>query len=384
VKLLVVGGSGYLGGAVVAAAAGLLGVETLSLSRSGYPAAWRGCGPEGWAPRSPQAPQSPHAPHAPHAPQVLAGDATAPDFGLSGPAWDEVCEEVTHVVLAHGSVRWDCPPSEALALHDTGMRTVLASLRRLRALRRVVHVSSLLVLGRAEGRVGNRELFVGQRFRNWYEYGKYCAERRVRDSRDLPINVVRLGPVLGPHPAGLPLDTTHGILAALPYLLTGGPAHLDRRGDYPCYACDIDSAAHVIIDALTTPATGRTWSWYDPELPTLAQVYTDLCAAWGRVPVLVDMPALRPALRLLSRRVGVVGELLDYSRPWFELDPDVLSDLPGGEPPASGGDYALATGRYLREKGRLTSRRALGYDDHRPAAPPDPHMSGSAMAGMTR
>ncbi len=340
-KLLVVGGSGYLGCAV-AAVADRIGVETLSLSRSGYHALGRA--PEAQVPRS------------------LVGDATRGDFGLSGAALDEVREEVTHVVLAHGSVRWDCSPSEALALHDTGIRTVLASLRRLRALRRVVHVSSLLVLGRAAGPVGNRELFVGQRFRNWYEYGKYCSERRVRDARDLPINVVRLGPVLGPHPAGLPLDTTHGILAALPYLLAGGPAHLDRRGDYPCYASDVESAARVIVDAIETPSTGRTWSWYDPELPTLAQVYTDLCAAWGRVPVLVDAPALRPALRLFSRRVGVATELLDYSRPWFELAPDVLSDLPG-ERPASGGDYVLATGAYLRERGRLTGQRRR---DHAP------------------
>jgi nucleoside-diphosphate-sugar epimerase len=325
-KLLVVGGSGYLG-AAVAAAADRDGVETLSLSRSGRHAVGR----------------------------ALAGDATRADFGLSGAALDEVRAEVTHVVLAHGSVRWDCSPSEALALHDTGMRTVLTSLRRLRALCRVVHVSSLLVLGRADGPVGNRELFVGQRFRNWYEYGKYCAERRVRDARDLPVNVVRLGPVLGPHPAGLPLDTTHGVLAGLPYLLAGGPAHLDRRGDYPCFVSDVASAARVIMDALAAPATGRTWSWFDPELPTLAQVYTDLCAAWGRVPVLIDAPALRPALRLFSRRVGVAAELLDYSRPWFELAPDVLADLPG-ERPAPGGDYALATGRCLRERGRLMCR----------------------------
>ncbi|WP_239380785.1 MULTISPECIES: SDR family oxidoreductase [unclassified Frankia] len=327
-KLLVVGGSGYLGRAV-AVAADRAGAQTLSLSRSGYHPAGPGAAGTG-----------------------LVGDATRPGFGLSGAALEEVREEVTHVVLAFGSVRWDCPPSEALAVHDTGMRTVLASLRQLRALTRVVHVSSLLVLGRAEGLVGNRELFVGQRFRNWYEYGKYCAERRARDAGDLPVNIVRLGPVLGAPPAGLALDTSHGLLAALPYLLTGGPVHLDRRGHYPCYVSEVGSAAQVIMNALNAPSTGQTWSWYDPDLPTLAQVYTDLCAAWGRIPRLVDVPALRPVLRLASRRVGVIPELLDYSRPWFELAPDILSDLPGDRP-VSGGDYVTTTGRHLRDRGRV-------------------------------
>src|SRR4051812_23639022 len=150
-SLLVLGGSGYLGQAVVDRARAR-GTTVLAVSRSGATAAGEG----------------------------LRGDVLRPGFGLPDGVLERLADEVTHGVMAHGSVDWTCSPSEAAAVHDSGMQTVLRSLRALPRLARAVHVSSLLVLGRATGTLGNRELFVGQNFRNWYEYGKYCAEHHVR------------------------------------------------------------------------------------------------------------------------------------------------------------------------------------------------------------
>jgi len=325
--VLVIGASGYLG-AAVATASRDAGHEVLALSRSGG-------GDVG---------------------EPLAGDVRRPALGLSAAQSRRVRDEVTHVVLTFGSVAWTCGPTEAVETHSNAMVNTLRYLREFTALRRVVHVSSLLALGRAEGRVTNRELYTGQRFRNWYEYGKYCAERHVRDATDLPTRVVRFGPLLGADVRGRPLDTRTGLPAVFPHLLAGYPVHLAKRGDYPCYVGDVRTAADVVLRALAEPGDGQTWSWFDPRMPSLAEVFREVCRPWGVVPRIIDAKPWGRISRLLADRVGTVPELTDYDEPWFDLDPKVLDEIPGGAP-AAGPDYLAETGRALREHGAVVGTR---------------------------
>jgi nucleoside-diphosphate-sugar epimerase len=316
-NVLILGGSGYLGTAIAHACV-RTGAEVRVLSRRGAASVGEG----------------------------VRGDVRTPRLGLSADALARVRAETTHVVLSFGSVSWTCSPGEALETHSVAMRSVLAFLQELPALQQAVHLSSLLVLGRAKGRMTNRELYTGQRFRNWYEYGKYCAERHVRDAADLPIGSVRLGPVLGPDPRGGRPDTGSGLLTVFPHLLAGYPVHLSGRGDFPCWVTDVASAAEVVLKALTAPIGRDTWSWFDPAMPTLAEVFTEVCRPWGVVPRIVDAQPLRRVTRLFSDRVGTPRELVDYAEPWFDLDPAVLKEIP--EPwPAPDPDYLGATGRAL-------------------------------------
>ncbi|SFQ03094.1 Nucleoside-diphosphate-sugar epimerase [Amycolatopsis arida] len=319
-NVLVVGGSGYLGAGITQACL-RAGARVRVVSRRGTAAAGEG----------------------------VRGDVRRPRLGLPADVLARVRAETTHAVLCFGPVSWATGPGEALETHDAGMRTVLAFLRELPALEQAVHVSSLLALGRAKGRVTNRELYTGQRFRNWYEYGKYRAERLVRDAMSAgapPIGVVRFGPVLGPDPRGGRPDTEHGLPAAFPHLLAGYPVHLGRRGDFPCWVTDVHSAAEVVVTALRAPIGRRTWTWFDPALPTLREVFIEVCRPWGTVPKIVDAGPLGRLTRLLGERVGTVPELVDYAEPWFDLDPAVLREIP--EPwPTPEPDYLGATGRAL-------------------------------------
>ena len=319
-KVLVVGASGYLGSSV-AVACERAGHPVLALSRRGHCASGT----------------------------AIVGDVRRPDLGLPPEQVRRIRDEVTHVVLCFGSVAWNCGPSEAVEVHSGAMLGTLRFLSGLPGLRRVVHVSSLLVLGRAQGRVSNRDLYVGQRFRNWYEYGKYCAERHVRDAVDLPARIVRFGPLLGLDPRGLPVDTSTGLPAALPYLLAGYPVHLAQRGEFPCYVGDVAAAAEVVVRALTEPGDGTsTWSWFDPRMPTLAEVFREVCRPWGVLPRIVSARPWGALTRLLADRVGAMPELADYAEPWFDLDPGVLDEIPGGAP-AGDPDYLAETGRALRQ-----------------------------------
>ncbi|NEA29350.1 NAD-dependent epimerase/dehydratase family protein [Actinomadura bangladeshensis] len=316
-KVLVVGASGYLGGAVCARLE-RAGHEVIGLSRSGGGPARR----------------------------TVRGDVTRPSLALAGDALDEVRAEATHIVTAFGSVDWDAGPAEALDLHAAGVRNVLALARGCERFAGLVHVSSLLALGRASGRVGNRELYVGQTFRNWYEYGKYAAEGLVRAARDVPSTNVRFGPLLGVPAQPGTLSARHGLLAAVRPLLQGYPVHLRGGGEFPCYPGEVTGAAEVVGRAVEAPAAGATWTWFDPDDPTLADVLRAVCRPLGRVPRIVDSAAMGRLQRALASRAGVPPALLGYAEPWFDLDPAVLDAVPGGPPRCPAG-YLEATGREV-------------------------------------
>ncbi|HEX8052756.1 MAG TPA: SDR family oxidoreductase [Thermoleophilaceae bacterium] len=317
-RVLVVGGTGFVGAEVVARLAAV-GVDVVSLSRSGTAVAGEG----------------------------VSGDARAPDMGLRGDALRDLLESVTHVVSSFGTVDWDSGP-RIVELHEAGTRNVLDLAARMPNLERLVHVSSVLALGRAEGVVGNADLDVGQTFRSWYDYAKFTAERRVRLEESLPWRVLRLGPVLGVGAAGAP-SAHAGILAALPPLVRGYPVHLTDRGAFPCYPTDAAAAAEVTRRALFEPGDHDAWTWFDPDSPTLGQVFVGLCAAWNVLPRIVEARAWGGASQLLARRFGAPDVLLSYSEPWVDLAPDVLEAIPGELPRCEPG-YLEATSAALHAR----------------------------------
>jgi nucleoside-diphosphate-sugar epimerase len=317
-RVLVVGGTGFVG-AEVAARLAADGIDVVSLSRSGTAVAGRG----------------------------IAGDARAPDLGLRGEELRDVLGSVTHVVSCFGSVDWDAGP-RIVELHEIGTRNVLGLAARLPHLERLVHVSSVLALGRAEGMVGNDDLELGQTFRSWYDYSKFVAERTVRREGSLPWRVLRVGPVLGVGAAGAP-SARSGILSVLPPLVRGYPVHLRERGAFPCYPTDVAAAAEVARRALLEPGDGDAWTWYDPASPTLGEVLVGHCAAWNMLPRIVESRSWGAASQVLARRVGVPDVLLSYAEPWVELTPDVLESIPGELPGCEPG-YVEATGAALRAR----------------------------------
>jgi nucleoside-diphosphate-sugar epimerase len=315
--VLVVGGSGFLGQAV-AQALNARDTQAIALSRSGHTKSGRG----------------------------IVGNATLPTLGLDAASASELKASVTHIVSCFGSVDWSAGPRQALDLHLAGTRQVLDFAADCPHLQRLVHVSSVLALGRATGTISNRELSVGQTFRNWYEYGKHVAECEVRREQRFPWRVLRLGPILGLLD-GIAPSPAHGLQAAVPFLVRGYPAHLAERGNFPCYVTDVHRAAAVTAQALYADDAGHTWTWFDPLLPSLAEVLTSLCAAWNVVPRIVDLPWLAHLTRLTARQTGLPTALHEYAEPWVDIDADVVSQL-ATTTPASRDDYLLLTGEAMR------------------------------------
>lgn len=297
-RALVIGGTGFVGSAVVRAFE-QRGIDVVTLSRSGHAFAGEG----------------------------VRGDVRSHDLGLS----DELRRSITHVVSAFGSVDWGAGPRLAMELHQQGTRTALRFAASCPRLEKFVHLSSVLVLGRrSEGPPIVDELELGQSFRSWYEYGKFLAEREVRAS-SVPWRAVRVGGVLGANPDVLP-DPAHGILAVVPGLLRGYPLHLSDHGRFPCYPTDVMVAGEVLARAALDEGSGDVWTYFDHENPSLAEVLTRLCRPWGVVPRIVDLPLLNPFSRFLAERLGTPRETLEYTEPWPEIPVEVLNLLPADLP----------------------------------------------------
>jgi nucleoside-diphosphate-sugar epimerase len=219
----------------------------------------------------------------------------------------------------------------------------------------VVHVSSVSVLGRAEGQVGNRTLSVGQTFRNWYEYAKYRAEAIARDERRFPVAVVRFGALLGPAPADV-IPLIGGPVQAVPYLLQGLPLLLENGGRYPLYAGDVAAAAAVVAELAYASDPPAVCTYFDPELPTLAELLYELCRPWNCMPRLLEAgKSTRWLQRIVAGRVGLTESTLAYDSPLPYLDPAELRALPTPVPEERPG-YVAAMARLLHASSRSLAR----------------------------
>jgi long-chain acyl-CoA synthetase len=138
--------------------------------------------------------------------EVVRGDMTAPDLGLSPRDRDAVFGRVDRVIHCAASIRFDLPLDQARRENVASTAAVLDLCRRLRARGRsgrLDHVSTAFVAGTRLERVGEEELFVGQAFRNTYEQTKCEAEALCRDARnDIPVVIHRPSIVVGRQSTG--------------------------------------------------------------------------------------------------------------------------------------------------------------------------------------
>jgi thioester reductase-like protein len=193
--------------------------------------------------------------------EAVAADLTKPGLGLSQRRRERIAARVDQVIHSAASVSFSLPLNESRRVNVAGTRRVLALAELARehgGLERYVHVSTAYVAGAHPGRFHERDLDVGQAFRNPYEQSKYEAERLVR-AHDLPTTVVRPSIVVG--------DRRSGWTAAFNVLYW--PLRAFARGLYeavpaipsaPVDVVSIDYVADAIHALSSNPATiGQTF-----------------------------------------------------------------------------------------------------------------------------
>jgi nucleoside-diphosphate-sugar epimerase len=160
-------------------------------------------------------------------------------------------------ILVHcaAAVSFSQSLEEARAINVEGTRRVLAAAAAMPSLERFVHVSTAYVGGTHAGVFRERDLDVGQGFRNTYEQTKFEAEQIVRES-GLPFRVVRPSIVVGESTTGWTssFNVLYPPLQALARgLVSSIPAHPDAIVD----VVPVDHVADVIEAAMAWP-TGPT------------------------------------------------------------------------------------------------------------------------------
>lgn len=252
--------------------------------------------------------------------ELLVGDVTAMDLGLSGPEFRRVTDqahEVLHLAAVH-TLSGDRRAAEAVNVNGTA--NVLAFARAFRHLDRLVHFSSAYVSGKRTGVIMEDELEMGQAFRNAYEETKHQAEVLVRRAADrLPTIVIRPAGVVGDSRTG-EIDRFDSVYH-IGMLLVGSPVAIPipqaGEGSAPLNLLPVDYVIDAVHAIVHHPASlGKAFHVVDPNPLPARRVYEAIAARAGKrlprysVPVNLTKALLR--IPGLERFASVSHEAIDY------------------------------------------------------------------------
>ena len=217
--------------------------------------------------------------------QVLVGDVTNMDLGLSGREYRLLTKEVT--CIHHMAARYHLGHSkdEVQQVNVGGTRGAIELALEANRLRRFVFWSTAHVSGQREGVVMEDELQVGQIFRNCYEHSKYAAEKIVRSlSRRVPATVLRPSLIVGDSKSGEigRYDGPYSFIAVLMNSQFEVQLPLSNSGVGPLNIIPIDylvDAAYVLSRVEAT--VSKTFHVVDPAPLSVKSVY-DLVADQAR------------------------------------------------------------------------------------------------------
>lgn len=127
---------------------------------------------------------------------IARGDIEKDRLGMEPKAWDALAANTSAVIHGAASVSFTLPIDEARNVNVEGTRRILDLAKAANA--RVDYVGTAYVAGDRHGIAYERELDVGQPFRNTYEHTKMEAEKLARArSADQPIAIHRPSIIVG-------------------------------------------------------------------------------------------------------------------------------------------------------------------------------------------
>lgn len=209
--------------------------------------------------------------------EVISGDIVDMHLGLSGPEYQRLTNDITHIFHLAAISYLGMPYQTARKVNVEGTRGVLELARECQKLQRFVHFSTCYVSGDRVGVIAEDELEQGQGFRNVYEETKYEAERLVhRAKASLPITIIRPSTVVGDSTTG-EIDRFEGpyylgmLLVLSPLVL---PLPLPGNGVAPLNVVPVDFVVRATWALAQKPeAIGKTVHLVDPNPMSARRVY---------------------------------------------------------------------------------------------------------------
>jgi len=256
--------------------------------------------------------------------QILAGDITQTDLGLSAAARTQARAETTSIF--HLAAIYDLAVAHDLAMrvNVAGTQHVNEFAHTLQNLRRYNYVSTCYVAGRRTGLIREAELQHDAGFRNYYEETKYLAELEVeRLKAELPLTIHRPAVVCGDSRTG---ETTKydGVYYLINYLRKQprllALANIGNRG-VRLNVVPVD----FVVEAIQTlardeRAVGATVQIADPQPLTTYELFETIAHALAGRGSLLQVP---PPLVRASLALPISEKLTGLPRiavPYFFID----------------------------------------------------------------
>ena len=186
--------------------------------------------------------------------EVVVGDVTRPQLGLTRSVAARLRSNVTHLVHSAASIDLRGSREELLRVNCGGTQAVVELARGCQKLQRLMVLSTAFVAGKRRGLILENELDCGQEFVNQYEVSKFTSERFLRSLADsVPLTIVRPSIVVG--------DSRDGHVLAfqnmyLPLYYIGTGAILNPPGEHETLLdiVPVDHVAEVVVRTLHHPA----------------------------------------------------------------------------------------------------------------------------------
>ena len=189
--------------------------------------------------------------------EVVHGDITLPELGLSETTRRALQERVDGVLHCAATTRFNVAREDAQRINVDGTRHVLDFAAGAARLRRLGYVSTAFVAGRREGVIREDELEHEAGFVNHYEWSKYRAEQLVRAS-GLPWSVYRLSTIVGDSVTGR-VRQWNALHQALALYYRGLAPVIPGRPGAPVDLVPDDFVAAAVQHLFTHAAPGETF-----------------------------------------------------------------------------------------------------------------------------
>ena len=250
--------------------------------------------------------------------RLVTGDITAPGLGLGAGAAKALAKRVTGCF--HLAAVYDLAVAKdvGMRINVEGTKNVLEFLGGAPGVRRFDYVSTAYVSGTAVGTYREKDLDVGQSFKNHYEETKFLAEVAVRES-GLPSAIYRPGIVVGDSRTGetAKFDGPYFALNAMSLLPSPGAFLRIGDGEAEVNLVPVDYVLEAIARlGAWDGAIGKTYHLTDPAPETALSLADLLAKSIGKsfvfVPVPLPIAKLAFVAPQVSRWLGMPGQTLDY------------------------------------------------------------------------
>ncbi len=255
--------------------------------------------------------------------QVIQGDITAPDLGLSA---DNLTKARTNsTILFHLAAVYDLAVARNLGLRVNveGTRNVNNFASSLNKLRNYHYVSTCYVAGKRTGVILESELQHDAGFRNYYEETKYLAEMEVEALKpELPITIHRPSVVCGDSQTGETVKYD-GIYYLIRYLLKW-PSFLSTfnigNSDVTLNLVPVDFVVKAMAAlAQDTAAVGKTLQLADPNPLTTQELFDTIARSIEGKTSRVTVPAPLVESSLMFPFAPRITDLPHSAVPYFFL-----------------------------------------------------------------